>query len=169
MTVVRDKDGDYCIFCTLGPDGDLRISGWMSSVEEAMEYIGWTSGYSEDLIDLRAKQSSWQIIKTIDFSKLGGEGYKVGDRVRVISTGKIGRIEKYENDENETHVNVAFGGNDVTHCICVPRSQVEPYFEDEEEEDDFLEKAVQSLTDKGWTVIRQTGPYGQKTVVIKKS
>lgn len=94
-------------------------------------------GWEAHVLDEWAKTYSWQIIKTIDFSELGGKGYELGCKVRVIATGEVG------------HINSFFGGGyfvgpdphyrlESVSTFRHPK-EIEPYFEDEHEcEEDWV-------------------------------
>lgn len=84
MTVVQDNNNKlYCIFSTPDSDGGLRESDWDITIEGCMQSVGNYHGNTKRNID----EQNWSIIKTIDFASLG-EGYRKGERVRILPNAK---------------------------------------------------------------------------------
>lgn len=133
MTVVRREDGFYSIFNTLDDYGHLRWSGVCDSIEDALKRIGSEEGLSWGAVDDISERQSWQIIKTIDFSELGGKGYQKGDKIRRIKTGQIGVVAFVDEHGVGTCCKDQYGNDENGY---LPFSGVEPYFEDEDEEEE---------------------------------
>lgn len=141
-TVVKDKNRRYCIFSTKDFVGDLRMSGWLGSIEGCLEYIGDEGGYAAKDIDILSKEDNWQIVKTIDFSDLGGKGFQVDDKVRVIETGEIKTIDSVvENTVGNSVAQVSF----CSECDEYANREIEPYFGDSDK-DEWLKRGEE----QGW-------------------
>lgn len=143
MPVLQDKDKQYCILSTPDGDGDLRMSLWCYTIERCMETIGDDCGCNKDAIN----SSDWTIVKTIDFASLG-EGYEVGEKVRILPNAKeeCGKTECGWDKKREEIANKGYGiisgiaGADYLlksedgYCRVFSRTCLEPYFEDEVKE-----------------------------------
>ena len=93
-SLVKNKDGRYCLFSTKDSDGDLRYSGWWTTEKQVLKYFSDGNGYIKKRFNDFSKADSWQLVRTIHPNELMGEGFKVGDRVKILPNAKE-ECEKY--------------------------------------------------------------------------
>jgi hypothetical protein len=142
MSVVKNKEGNYMIFSTKCGDGFKR-SVWEDSIDKCLEYIG--VAYANKY-EIEEHSKDWKIVKTIDFSELGGEGYKKGDKVRTLSDAREKRAKSNLscNSVTEQIIQDGYGyinrksgtdwfvwNKDRDKEVLFPSSAIEPWLEDE--------------------------------------
>lgn len=142
-TIVENKNKRFAIFSTPDLNGCLRYSTFYESLNGAERNIGDNCGWSDEDLNNVAQEESWRIVGTIDFSELGGEGYKEGEKVRILPDSKekclksgidwntykkeilkkgFGLVERKEG--SEYRIDGAW----------FPSSAIEPFYEDKVEE-----------------------------------
>lgn len=158
-TVVKNDRGQFCTFSTPYSSGNLREGRWCGSEEEAMKHIGYFDGLIKETIDKLSKKEDWQIVKTIDFSDLGGEGYRVGEKVRILPDARKVNEKKGVDFASgmDAMVEDGYGYLSVVESgrLCILNkgrsdrwyftpSSVEPFLE----EDEILEVSIDEVADK---------------------
>lgn len=77
---IQNKDGDICIvFPMKDEDGNNRRSGWISSLEEAKKYLGFTHGDSKESFLEKAIEENW---KPLDPFMLETKPLPIGTEVK---------------------------------------------------------------------------------------
>lgn len=153
-TIVQNEFEDYNIFSTPNADGELRQSEWNDTIEKCKEEIGTYDPDTDRDIDNFSEHYSWRIIGTIDFSELGGEGYKEGEKVRILRDAK----EKCEksglswSDDKEKRSKAGWGfitgkegSNYLVDGWTFPASALEPFLEEEKVEEMTAEEICKEL------------------------
>jgi len=132
-TMLTNDDGEFCLFSTRDNGGDLRDSGWWKTKKEAIECQRGFCGYLPEDFDYYAKEENWRIVRTgtpEEFDKV--EGYKEGQKVR-ITENTIGNGFGFIEERYKDNWRVSNENKDDWHTF--PASAIEPYFEDEQEEE----------------------------------
>ena len=155
-TMLMDDEGEFCLFSTRDEDGNLRDSGWWKTKKEAIECQRGFCGYLPEDFDYYAKEENWRIVRTgtpEEFDNV--EGYKEEDKVRIVGKDSVRFIK------GKSGGDWRIWNKDRTNWIFLPPSAIEPYFEDEEEEEmvevkiskSTLKTALEELKKRGIRVI----------------
>ena len=96
--IVERDDAHKFIFTPLkGEFGNYRFSGWWKTQREAENCIGSYGGYTPKNMKKYSQEQNWRIV---GFYEPEYERFKVGDKVKVVGTGKLKVIIKAEDDCN---------------------------------------------------------------------
>jgi len=84
--LVTSGDGDYCVFSHITDyNGGYRYSGWHTTKERAMQYIGCLYGYTPEEANEKAEKEDWQIVEAFDIPQ---KQFNEGDIVVVAKNTK---------------------------------------------------------------------------------
>jgi hypothetical protein len=93
FTLATNSEDEYCVFTTLDYEGNLRMSGWMETEQEALEYLGDDCGDSIDADEI--EEGGYEIVRTFspsDYMKECGQKNTKEIKAAIETLKKAGMI-----------------------------------------------------------------------------